>query len=143
MKTFNLETRQPYSTRLELVSIETIDNQGKQPWISGIYLVKGAWEYPTPPNKFSICMTVEHRTGLLDECEIAVRFPRENIGHSEWFDLTMYKLYPNYCKFKSKQKCSLGAPTLDGVWISRDAFVDGKPPSTLSVELWVTHKPGF
>jgi len=143
MKTFNLETRQPYSTRLELVSTETIDNQGKQPWISGIYLVKGAWEYPTPPNKFSICMTVDRRTGLLDECEIAVSYPRENEGHSEWFVLTMNQLYLNHCKYKSEQQRSLGAPTLDGVWIRRDAFVGGRPPSTLSVQLWVTHKPGF
>ncbi len=66
MKTFNLETRQPYSTRRELVSTETINNQGKQPLISGIYLVKGAWEYPTPPNKFSFCMNIDRRTGLLD-----------------------------------------------------------------------------
>ena len=140
MRTFNLETRRLLATRRELISIETTDGYWPKPCISGIYLLLDSWAHPSPPDKFSVYMNVDSSSGLLRGAEQPGLRPKEGVRYCEWFDLEADADYSEHRRYNSQQESFSGGPALDGVWFRKDAFVDRKPPATMSIRLWTKPK---
>jgi len=136
MITFNLETKKLSTRRRLLVSTERTDDPWPQPWISGIYLLLDSWDYPISPNKLSVYMATDPSGRLLDIPEKPVlRFGEDGI-HADWFDLDTKSDWSGHRKYISQQESLRGGPALDGVWFRMDAFLNQKPPTTMSVRLW-------
>ena len=136
MITYNLKTKKLTDSRRILVTTETTDEPWPQPWITGIYLLLDSWDYPIPPNKLSVYMATDPSGRFLDIPEKPVRQSGESIIHAAWFDLDTESRYSKHRRYISQQESSRGCPALDGVWFRLDAFVNQKPPSTMSVRLW-------
>ena len=60
----------------------------------------------------------------------------ESFLHAEWFDLETVQDYSAHRRYNRQQGSRYGGPSLDGVWFRMDAFVNRKPPGTMSVKLW-------
>ena len=102
MRTFTLETRRLLLARRELVSIEATEGTWPKPWISGIYLLLDSWDYPIPPDKLSVYVSVDPSSGLLRGVEKPGLRSGEDVRYFEWFDLETDADYSNHCRVSAK-----------------------------------------